>query len=156
MEDIYLTQKGYEKLTENLEYLKQVKRKRISESLREASALGDLSENAEYTAAKEAQELNERKIAELEEKLSCARIIENEDIAADEVRVGAAVRLKDLDSGKELEYTIVCAVEADYDKGKISIASPVGKNLLGHKEQDTMEIKIPAGILRYKILKISR
>jgi len=156
MSDVYLTREGYEKLREDLEYLKKVKRREISESLKEATAMGDLSENAEYTAAKEAQSLNEKKIAELEDKLSCVRIIENENIAADEVRIGANVRLKDLDSGEELEYTIVSEVEADYDKGKISIASPVGKNLLGHRERDTVEIKIPAGILKYTILKISR
>ncbi len=154
--DIYLTRKGYEKLREELDYLKKVKRKKISEALKKARALGDLSENAEYMAAKEEQALNEKKIAELEDKLSRARIIENENINPFEVRIGAKVKLKDLETDEELEYIIVSEAEADYDKGMISITSPVGKSLLGHKESDIVEIRIPAGVLKYKIIKISR
>lgn len=156
MMDIYLTRKGYEKLREELDYLKKVKRKKISEALKKARALGDLSENAEYMAAKEEQALNEKKIAELEDKLSRARIIENENINPFEVRIGAKVKLKDLETDEELEYIIVSEAEADYDKGMISITSPVGKSLLGHKESDIVEIRIPAGVLKYKIIKISR
>ncbi len=156
MTDIYLTRKGYEKLMEGLEYLKTVRRRELSKAIGQARAHGDISENAEYDAAKDAQGLNEKRIADLEGKLSRARILDGEDMAKDEVLIGATVKLKDSDSGEELEYTLVSEEEADYSQGKISIASPVGKALLGHKENDIVEIKVPAGILKYKILKISR
>ena len=155
-QDIYLTREGYQKLMEGLEFLKTVKRRELSKAVGEARAHGDLSENAEYDAAKEAQALNEKRIAELEEKLSRGRILDDENIPKDEVLIGATVRLKDLDSEEELEYTLVSEVEADYAQGKISISSPVGQGLLGHKENEIVEIKTPAGTLRYKILKISR
>lgn len=156
MAEIYLTRKGYQKLSEELEHLKKVKRKEFSKAIGEARAHGDISENAEYDAAKEAQAHNEKRIAELEAKLAGARIIEDHDIAADEVLIGATVKLKDLDTEEELEYILVSPEEADYNQNKISISSPVGKGLLYHKENDTVEIKIPAGMLKYKILKISR
>ncbi len=156
MGDVYLTRQGYEKLREELESLKTVRRRELSKEIEKARAHGDLSENAEYDAAKEAQALNEKRIAELEDKLARARILDDEDIPQDEVLIGATVRLKDLDSKDVLEYTLVSEVEADFSQGKISVTSPVGKGLLGHKENETVEIKIPAGILRYKILKISR
>jgi transcription elongation factor GreA len=154
--DVYLTRQGYEKLREELESLKTVRRRELSKEIEKARAHGDLSENAEYDAAKEAQALNEKRIAELEEKLARARILDDENIPKDEVLIGATVKLKDLDSKDVLEYTLVSEVEADFSQGKISVTSPVGKGLLGHKENETVEIKIPAGILRYKILKISR
>lgn len=156
MEEIYLTKKGYQNLLEKLEFLKTVRRRELSKAVGEARAHGDISENAEYDAAKEAQGLNEKRIAELEEKLSRARILDDENIPKDEVLIGATVKLKDLNSEEEIEYTLVSEIEADYSQGKISIASPVGKGLLNHKENDIIEINIPAGILRYKILKISR
>ena len=155
MADVYLTREGYDKLREELEYLKRDKRKEISAMVKRAREFGDLSENAEYEAAKEAQALNEKKIAELEDKLSRARIIEDENISYDEVRIGAKVTLQDMDSGGELQYTIVSETEADYEEGKISLTSPVGKGLMGHKEGEAVEIEIPAGVLKYKILKIS-
>ncbi len=154
--DIYLTREGHRKLIEELEYLKTIKRREISEAIGRARAHGDISENAEYDAAKEAQALNEKKIAEIEEKLSCARILDDENIPKDEVLLGATVKLKDLNSGEELEYTFVSEIEADYAQGKISIDSPIGKGLLGHKKNEIVEINIPAGTLKYKILKISR
>ena len=154
--DIYLTREGYEKLRKDLEYLKNVRRREISKEIGKAIAHGDISENAEYDAAKEAQGLNEKRIAELENKLSHVRLIDDEDIPKDRALIGATVKLKDLDSGEELEYTLVSEVEADVSQGKISTTSPVGKGLLGHKEKETVKIKIPAGILRYKILKILR
>jgi len=156
MEDIYLTRNGYEKLSEELDYLKKGKRRQLSKAIGEARAHGDISENAEYDAAKDAQGMNEKKIAELEFKLAHARIIENEDIKSDEVLIGAIVALKDVDSQEVLEYTLVSETEADYNAGKISLTSPVGAALLNHKEKDIVEIKVPAGILRYEILKISR
>ena len=154
-ENIYLTREGYEKLIKKLEFLK-TRRIELSKEIEQARAHGDLRENAEYVAAKEAQALNEIRIAGLGEKLSRARIIDDENIPKDEVLIGATVKLKDLDSEEELQYTLVSEVEADYDQGKISTSSPVGQGLLGHKENETVEIKVPAGIVRYKILKISR
>lgn len=156
MDEVYLTKNGHRKLLEELEYLKTVRRRELSKAVGEGRAHGDLGENAEYDAAKEAQALNEKRIAELELRLSRARILDDEDIPSDEVLIGATGRLKDLDSGEEVEYTLVSEVEADYSQGKISVNSPVGKGLLGHKENETVVINIPAGILRYKILRISR
>ena len=150
-----MTRQGYDKLREELEYLKKEKRREISSMIKRAREFGDLSENAEYEAAKEAQALNEKKIAELEDKLSRGRIIEDENIIYDEVRVGAKVILKDMDSGEELRYIIMSEAEADYEQGKISLTSPVGKGLLGRKEGEVVEIEIPAGVLKYKILRIS-
>lgn len=155
MNEVYLTKEGYQKLSEELEYLKTVKRRELSKAVGEARSHGDISENAEYDAAKEAQALNEQRIAELEDKLSRARILDG-DIPRDEVLIGATVKMQDLDSGEEIEYTLVSELEADYSQNKISVSSPVGAALLNHKENETVEIKIPAGILRYKILKISR
>jgi len=156
MDDIYLTREGYEKLIKELDYLKNEKRKKLSKAIGEARAHGDISENAEYDAAKEAQGLNEKRIAELEQKLSRARIIEYENISNDEVLIGAKVRLKDLDSQELLEYFLVSEAESDYTQGKISITSPVGAALLNHKEKEVVEIRVPAGVLRYEILEISR
>lgn len=156
MSDIYLTKKGYQKLAQDLEYLKTVKRREISKAIGEARNHGDISENADYDAAKDAQGLNEKRIAELEAKLAGARIIDDENITSDEVLIGATVKLKDLDSEEEFEYTLLSEVEADYSQGKISISSPVGNALLNRKENDIVKVNIPAGILRYKILKISR
>lgn len=156
MNEIYLTRKGHQKLAEELQYLKNVKRKEFSKAIGEARAHGDISENAEYDAAKEAQGLNEKRIAELETKLAMARIIEDHDITSDQVLIGATVKIKDLDTDEELEYTLVSSEEADYGQNKVSIQSPVGSGLLNRKAGETVEIKIPAGILRYKILKISR
>ena len=153
---VYLTREGYEKLRKKLEHLKTVRRREISKEISKAIAHGDISENAEYDAAKEAQALTEKRIAELENKLGCVRIIDDEDIPKDQVLIGATVKLKDLDSGEELRYTLVSELEADFSQGKISVTSPVGKGLLGHRENESIEIKIPAGILRYQILKITR
>ena len=154
--NVYLSREGHEKLRRELEQLKTSKRREISKAIGEARAHGDLSENAEYTYAKEAQGLNEKKIAELEDKLARAKLIDESAMSKDEVLIGAKVKLKDLDSAEELEYSLVAEEEADYSAGKISITSPVGEALLGHKENDTVNIKIPAGTLRYKIIKISR
>ncbi len=153
--DIYLTQEGYEKLVKELGYLKTVKRRALSRAIGEARAYGDISENAEYDAAKDAQGHNEKAIAELEDKLARVRILDK-NIPKDEVLIGASVKLIDLDTDEELEYTLVSQLEADYRQGKISVDSPVGAGLLGHKENEEIEIKIPAGTLKYKIIKIWR
>lgn len=156
MSDIYLTEEGYQKLVKDLGHLKTVKRRQLSKAVGEARDHGDISENAEYDAAKEEQAFNEKKIFELEEKLACARILNNEDMPKDRILIGATVELKDLDTEEKMIYMLVSEVEADYKQGKISTSSPVGRGLINHKEGEAIEIKIPAGILRYKILKISR
>jgi transcription elongation factor GreA len=156
MSEIYLTRSGYQKLAEELEHLRTVKRREISKAIGKAREHGDISENADYDAAKDAQALNEKRIAELEEKLAAARIIDDENISSDEVLIGATVTIKDMDTEEELEYTLVSETEADYSQNKISVDSPVGSGLLNHKLGETVEIKIPAGTLHYKILKISR
>ncbi|MDO9573123.1 MAG: transcription elongation factor GreA [Candidatus Omnitrophota bacterium] len=153
--DIYLTQEGYERLVSELEQLKTVKRRQLSRAVGEARAHGDISENAEYDAAREAQGHNEKQIVELEDKLACVRILDK-DMPVDQVLIGAMVKLKDMDTDEQLEYTLVSELEADYNQGKISVTSPVGQGLLGHKENEIVKIKIPAGVLIYRIIKISR
>jgi len=154
MGEVYLTKKGYQKLYEDLEYLKKVKRREISRAIGLAREHGDLGENAEYDAAKDAQAHTER--AELEEKLSGARIIEDEDLPSDQVLIGATVKLKDLDAQEEFEYMLVSAEEADFEQNKISVSSPIGQGLMGRKAGETVAIKVPRGTLNYKILAISR
>jgi transcription elongation factor GreA len=156
MDELYLTRGGYEKLVEELNFLKREKRKQLSKAVGEAIAHGDISENAEYEAAKEAQGYNEKRIAELELKLAHGRIIDDSEMPKDEVLIGATVTLKDLATEEEFAYTLVSDVEADYNSGKISIKSPVGAALLNHKEKEIVEVKVPAGTLKYQILKISR
>lgn len=156
MERVYLTKAGYEKLADELEYRKNAKRKEIAKALEHARLIGDLRENAEYTAAKEALVQNEERILELEDKLARAEIIDDSCIAPDAVCLGAKVRVKDMDSGQEFEYTIVSSDEANPNQGFISASSPVGEALLGKKENDSVAIHIPSGILKYRILKVSR
>ncbi len=156
MGEVYLTKKGYEKLSLELNHLKTVRRRELSQAIGTAREHGDLSENAEYDAAKDAQAHNEKRISELEEKLSQVRIIEDQDIPHGEVLIGATVKLKDLATQEELVYILVSEEESDYENNKISITSPIGAGLLFHKENEEVAIKVPAGILRYKILSISR
>lgn len=155
MANIFLTSEGYEKLKKEIDFLKKVRRRELSKEIGKAREQGDISENAEYDAAKHAQALNEKRIVELENKLARAEVMDTARIAKGEARIGARVKLKDLASGKEVEYTLLSELEADISQGIISITSPIGKGLLGHKEKETVTIKIPAGTLKYKILKIS-
>lgn len=155
MERVHLTQEGYEKLSNQLDYLKQKKRREITAAIEHARSLGDLKENAEYHAAKEAMAENEHKIRELDDKLSRAEIINTKNVDTDKAYLGAEVTLKDLESGEEIIYKLVGQDEADPFQDLISIDSPVGKSLLGHKKGDTIEVKAPAGILKYEIIKIS-
>ncbi len=129
--EVYLTKEGFEKLQQELERLKTVERSRISKAIGEARLLGDISENAEYDSAKDAQAHCEARIAELEEKLARVRIIENENIPKDKAFIGAMVTLIDMDTEAEERYTLVSHEEANYEQGKISIQSPIGKALLG-------------------------
>lgn len=154
--DAYITHKGYEKLKKEWDYLTTVKRRELSKAIGKAREHGDISENAEYDSAKEAQALNERKIAELEQTLANVQILDDTNIPKNEALLGATVKLKDMGSGEELEYTLVSEAVADFSQNKISVTSPVGKGLLGHKKNQIVKIKVPAGVLKYKILKISR
>jgi transcription elongation factor GreA len=155
-DEIYLTREGYEKLMKELERLKTVKRREISKAIGVAREMGDISENAEYDAAKDAQAHNELKISELEDQLSRARILDYENIAKDEVLIGATVKLEDMDTGEILTYIFVSELESDYAQNKICIDSPLGKGLVGHKKGEVVEVQIPAGTLTYKILEINR
>ena len=154
--EVYLTREGLNKLQAQLESLKTTERQKIAKAIGEARAQGDISENAEYDAAKEAQAHNEARIAELELKLANVRIIENENIPSDKVFIGAVVTLLDVDTDEVLKYMLVSPEEASYEENKISVFSPIGKGLLGHKAGETLEISVPAGILKYKIKKIER
>ena len=155
-EPIYLSKDGRIKLEGELKLLKFTERPRIVAEIKRTRELGDLSENAEYHAAKEAQVHLERKIAELEDKLSRVRTIDTDQIPSDKVYLFAKVKVKDLDRNIEIDYQVVPADEADIDNDIISVKSPIGAGLLGKKEGDITEIKIPVGTLRYEILKITR
>ena len=151
-----LTQQGYEKLHNELRELKTVKRREVIRALAEARAHGDLRENAEYEAAKEAQAHLEHRIAQLETNLSDVVIIDRAGIDPTKVYLGAPVTLTDLTNKRELQYTMVSKEEADFSNGKISIESPVGRALLGKGVGDTVDITVPAGQLKYKIEQITR
>ncbi len=156
MERVYFTQQGYEKMIQELEHLKNVKRREISQAIEQARLLGDLKENAEYHAAKEAASHNEAKIHDMEDKLSRAEIVDESAVPDDKVCFGVTVKLKDVESDEETEYSLVGNEEADPVSGKISVTSPVGKALLGHKVDEIVKIEVPAGTLEYKIISISR
>ncbi|HLF18296.1 MAG TPA: transcription elongation factor GreA [Candidatus Omnitrophota bacterium] len=153
--EIYLTRAGHQKLAEELEGLKK-ERVRISRAIEEARHQGDISENAEYDAAKDAQAHNGARIAGLENKLAAVRIIEDEDIPSDKIYIGAIVTLQDLDTDEKFKYMMVSAEEADYEENKISIISPIGQGLMGQAAGIEVKVKVPAGMLHYKILKIER
>jgi transcription elongation factor GreA len=153
---IYLTREGQQKLKEQLDYLVKVRRKEIAKALETARAFGDLRENAEYETAKTEQSLNEIKIKELAEKLTISQILDDTDIPKDKAYLGATVRLRDLDRDEEFDYMLVSDAEADFMENKISVASLIGKALLGHTVNETIQIQVPAGLLNYQILSISR
>ena len=154
-EDVYLTRDFFHKLHNEFEQLKKDSL-RIAKEIEAARLQGDLSENAEYDAAKEAQAHNATRRADLEDKLARAKIIEDQDIPADKIYIGAITILKDLDTEEEMEYMLVSPEESSYEENKISIHSPIGQALLGHAGGEELEIKVPAGVLKYKVLKIKR
>ncbi|MFH1395170.1 MAG: transcription elongation factor GreA [Candidatus Omnitrophota bacterium] len=153
---IMLTREGRDKICSELKVLKGEKRREIAKALAEARSHGDLSENAEYDAAKEAQAMNEKKIAEIEATLMRAQLIDNNAISKDEALVGATVKVRDCQTNENFDYLLVSEEESDFELNKISVSSPVGKALLGHKVGDQVEIKVPAGVLLYEIVEISR
>jgi transcription elongation factor GreA len=153
----YMTKEGYERLTERLNFLMTEKRRECQRDLATARAFGDLSENAEYDAAKEKLNNNERDIRDLSEKLSSARILDDSQIPRDKAFIGAIVKLKDLTDDEVIEYTLVSSLEVDLAEGKISVASPLGKAMLGHGVGETVEMRAPDGrVLKHKILAIRR
>ncbi|MBN1688712.1 MAG: transcription elongation factor GreA [Candidatus Omnitrophica bacterium] len=153
---VFLTREGFEKLAEELKYLKTKKRREVANQLEHARALGDLRENAEYETAKEAKHQLESRIHDLEMKLARAKIVEPGNVPIDKAYVGTTLQLKNLKTGDTLQYSLVPQDEADFDKGKISVTSPLGKGLLGKAPKEVAEIKVPAGILQFEILKITR
>lgn len=153
---ILLTREGYEKLKAELDYLTSKKRMEIAEDLKKARAFGDLRENAEYDAAKHAQALNEKRIADLGDRLMRAQILDEDRIPKDQALLGATVTLKDLKNDETMQYMLVSAEEANYAENKISVTSPVGRSILGKKVDETVTVKVPAGELQYRIVKIER
>ena len=156
---VMLTEDGYKKLVEKLNYLKSVKRIEIAERLKAAIALGDLSENSEYDDAKNEQAFLEGEIAELEQKIRNSDIIKNDGTNKDIVQMGNTVVIKDLEFGdveedEEMEFKIVGSTEADPDENKISNESPVGAAIIGQQVGSTVEVNAPAGVLKYQIVEI--
>ena len=154
--EVLLTQEGYDNLEKELEFLKTEKRSEISERIKVALGFGDLSENSEYDEAKNAQAANEIKIAELENKIRYARIIDESEIDTKTVQVGNKVKLFDMEFEEELEYTIVGSTEVDLSMNRISNESPIGSALLGAKKNQVVEVNVPAGVMKYKVLGISK
>jgi len=152
----YYTAEGLKKLREELEHLKHVERPKASQAIAEARDKGDLSENAEYDAAKEAQGLLEMRIAKLEEVYSNARLIDESQLDLTKALVLSNVKIKNQANGMELKYTLVAESEADLKTGKISVTSPIGKGLLGKSVGEVAEINVPNGTLKFEILEISR
>lgn len=153
---VYLTRERLVELEKELRELKINGRAEMAQKIAEARGYGDLSENAEYDAAKEAQQHLELRIQKLEDTLSRAQILSSEELPNDKVYILSVVKLKDVKSKEVIEYRLVSPEEADFDKNKISVTSPIGKALLGRKEGETIKIKVPAGYLEYHLLEIRR
>ena len=152
----YYTPEGLQKLKDQLEELKTVQRPSISQQIGEARDKGDLSENAEYDAAKEAQGILEMKISKLQTVISNARLIDDSNIDNSKVYILSKVKIKNISNGMEIDYTLVAENEADLKAKKISVESPIGKGLLGKSEGDIADIVTPGGIIKFEIIEISR
>lgn len=152
----YYTEEGLNRLKAELNDLKTKGRTAIARQIAEARDKGDLSENAEYDAAKDAQGLHELKISKLEEVLSNARVLDESTIDASQVSILSKVQIKNRKNGAEMTYTLVSEEEADLKAGRISVSSPIGKGLLGKRVGDMAEIKVPAGVLEFEVVHISR
>lgn len=156
-EEVILTQEGYEKLEQQLEYLKTTERTEIAGRIKIALGYGDLSENSEYDEAKSAQEINENKIIELENKLRHAKIIDESEIDTKTVQIGNTVKVHDVDFDEDCEYTIVGSTEVDLANNKISNESPIGAALIGAKKGSIVEASLPnGGVAKFKILSIKK
>jgi transcription elongation factor GreA len=153
--DVILTQEGLANLKAELDRLATTRRREVADRIKEAREFGDISENAEYDDAKNEQAMLEARIAQLEDKLRSASVIDSSELGTDEVRVGSTVHVKDEKTGKSVKYTIVGSAEADPSENKLSNESPVGKALLGHKRNETVEVAVPRGPKRkLKVTKI--
>ncbi len=152
--EVILTLEGLKKLEKELEHLKTIRRREVAARIKQAIEFGDISENSEYEDAKNEQAFIEGRILTLEQMLRNARVIDDERTGTDEVGLGSTVRLKDLEFGDEVEYTIVGSVEADPGAHKISNESPVGKAILGQRKGSVVEVNVPAGLLKYQIIDI--
>jgi transcription elongation factor GreA len=156
MSTVNISREAEKKIHEELKYLKEIKRPQVLVALQEARRKGDLSENGEYDAAKEEQRIIQNRINHLEVMIRNVRIIDDQNISSDKVYIGARVDLQDLDTDEEVFYILVHEVEADFKNRKISTTSPIGKSLLGKEIGDIVEIDVPKGKLRFRILSISR
>ena len=154
--EVILTQEGYNNLEKELNYLRTEKRAEIADRIKVALGFGDLSENSEYDEAKTAQAENEMKIAELENKIRHAKLIDEKDIDTETVQVGNIVKVLDMEFDEKIEYTIVGSTEVDLTKNRISNESPLGAALLGAKKNHIVEVNAPAGVMKYKILSIKK
>ena len=155
-QEVILTQEGFDKLEEELNYLKTEKRTEIAERIKIARGFGDLSENSEYDEAKGAQAENEQQIAELEIKIRNAKVIDSKEIDTKTVQIGNTVKLYDEEFEEEVVYTIVGSTEVNLAENKISNESPIGKALLGRKKGETVEAQAPDGVIKFKILAIKK
>ena len=152
---VYLTEAGLQKLKDELDHLRSVERPAISAAIAEARDKGDLSENAEYDAAKEAQGMLERRIAKLEDTVANARVIDESRIDTNTVQILNRVKMKNMTTGKIVEYTLVSENEANLKEGKLAIGTPIAQALLGKKKGEEVDVKVPSGMLRLEILDIS-
>ena len=153
---VYLTRERLVALEQELHQLKTEGRKSIAQKIADARGHGDLTENAEYDAAKEEQQHLEMKISKLEVTLSRAKIIEAKDLPNDKIYILSRVKLKDLANSEEVEYLLVSPEESNFEENKISVTSPIGKALLGRTKGELVEIKVPAGVLKYQVLDVNR
>ena len=154
MKEVILTADGYKKLQQEIDVLRNDKRREVAERIRVAREFGDIAENAEYDDAKNEQAMLEHKIAQLEDRVLSARVITKKEISKDAVSVGSHVRLRDLQANKTFEYHIVGSAEANPTENKLSNESPVGRAIIGHKKGDVVEVTAPRGSLKFKILEI--
>ncbi|MBP3801683.1 MAG: transcription elongation factor GreA [Clostridia bacterium] len=154
--EVILTQEGFDKLEKELNYLRTEKRAEIAERIKVALGFGDLSENSEYDEAKNAQAENEAKIAEFENKVRHAKIIDEKEIDTETVQIGNTIKVLDVEFDEKLDYTIVGSTEVNLAENKISNESPLGKALLGARKNETVEVNAPAGIMKYKVLAIKK
>ncbi|MGL5786386.1 MAG: transcription elongation factor GreA [Bacteroidales bacterium] len=150
----YMTEEGYKKLLEDLNFLESVKRPEISAQIAEARDKGDLSENAEYDAAKEAQGLLEMKIAQLKDLVSKTRILDESNLRTDVIQILNKVKIKNTKNNAVMEYTLVSETEANLREGKIAVNTPIAQGLLGKKKGDKVEIKVPSGVMSFEIMEI--
>ncbi|MDO4191494.1 MAG: transcription elongation factor GreA [Bacteroidales bacterium] len=155
MATVYMTEEGYKKLLDQIAHMESVERPAISAAIAEARDKGDLSENSEYDAAKEAQGMLEMKIAQLKDTLANARVIDESHLSTDTVQILNKVTVKNLGTGKESVYMLVSESEANRKEGKLATSTPIGKALLGKKVGDVVEVNVPAGIMKLEILNIS-